>query len=115
MPTGQAVANALGEQMLTGDEIKDGAASQDQVDALEQGGFLDRTPLWYYILVESAVRADGQHLGPVGSTIIAEVIVGLILLSPNSILRKQDWEPSLGQQQGKFDLPDLLRFAEVLA
>ena len=115
MPTGQAVANALGEQVLTGDEIKDGAASQDQVDALEQGGFLDRTPLWYYILVESAVRADGQHLGPVGSTIIAEVIVGLILLSPNSILRKQDWEPSLGQQQGKFDLPDLLRFAEVLA
>jgi hypothetical protein len=114
MPTGQAVANALGEQVLTENEIKEGAASQDQVDKLEQGGFLDRTPLWYYILVESAVRADGQRLGPVGSTIIAEVIVGLILRSPDSILTQQGWEPSLGQQQGKFDLPDLLKFAGVL-
>jgi hypothetical protein len=114
MPTGQAVANALGEQVLTEDEIKEGAASPDQVQALEQGGFLNRTPLWYYILVESAVRAEGQHLGPVGSRLVAEVIVGLIQRSPDSILRQPGWEPSLGQQQGRFDLPDLLRFAGVL-
>jgi Animal haem peroxidase len=115
MPTGQAVARELGEDVLTEDEIKDGAASLDQVEVLEQGGFLNRTPLWYYILVESAVRADGQHLGPVGSRLIAEVIIGLIQRSPDSIMVQQNWEPSLGQQQGKFDLPDLLRFAEVLS
>lgn len=115
MPTGQAVAGALGIPVLTEDEIKQGASSEDQAQALEQGGFLDHTPLWYYILVESAVRTNGQHLGPVGSTIIAEVLVGLILRSPNSILRKQNWEPSLGQQPGTFTLPDLLRFAGVLA
>ncbi|HET7270021.1 MAG TPA: hypothetical protein VFI90_02935, partial [Rubrobacter sp.] len=115
MPTGQAVAGALGIPVLTAKEIKKGAASGDQVKALEQGGFLDDTPLWYYILVESAVRAHGQHLGPVGSTIVAEVIVGLILHSPNSILRMQNWEPSLGQKPKKFGLPDLLKFAGVLS
>ena len=114
MPTGQAVAGALRIPVLTEDEIRHGAASRDQVRALEQGGFLDHTPLWYYILVESAERADGQHLGPVGSTIVAEVIVGLILRTPRSILRTQDWEPSLGQQSGTFTLPDLLKFAGVL-
>jgi Animal haem peroxidase len=114
MPTGQAVARALGEEVLTEDEITAGSASPEQVRVLLQGGFLDRTPLWYYILVESAVRAEGQHLGPVGSRLIAEVIVGLIQRSPSSILAQQDWKPSLGQQQGKFDLPDLLKFAGVL-
>ena len=75
---------------------------------------MERTPLWYYILAEAAVRADGQKLGPVGSTIVAEVLVGLIRRSPNSILRERDWEPTLGESPGTFNLPDLLRFAGVL-
>jgi hypothetical protein len=116
MPTGQAVARALGEEVLTEDEITAGAASPEQVRALVQGGFLDHTPLWYYILVESAVRADGQHLGPVGSRLIAEVIIGLVQRSPNSILRQENWKPSLDRkEEDTFTLPDLLRFAGVLS
>ena len=116
IPTGQAVANALGEQALTPDEIKDGAASQDQVQALEQGGFLDRTPLWYYVLAEAATLENGRRLGPIGGTIVAEVLVGLIRRSKNSILRVDDWEPTLPSvRPGKFTLSDLLRFAGVLA
>jgi hypothetical protein len=116
IPTGQAVANALGEDVLTEDQIKDGAASPEQVGALEQGGFLDRTPLWYYVLAEAATLENGRRLGPVGGTIVAEVLVGLIRRSENSILRVDDWEPTLpSARPGEFTLPDLLRFAGVLA
>jgi hypothetical protein len=50
-----------------------------------------------------------------GATIVAEVLVGLVRCSENSILRAEDWEPTLpSAQQGRFDLPDLLRFAGVI-
>jgi hypothetical protein len=115
MPTGQAVAQALQIPVLTPEEIKQGAASDEEVQALEKGGFLDRTPLWYYILVEAAVRADGQRLGPVGSTIVAEVLVGLVRRSPDSILDPDStWEPNLPSPQQGSNLADLLRFAGVL-
>ena len=77
-------------------------------------GFSARTPLWYYILAESAFHAKGKHLGPVGSTLIAEVLIGLIKESENSILRNPIWEPTLPSAHGKFTLEDLLRFAGVL-
>ena len=34
------------------------------------------TPLWYYILREAQVKGNGEHLGPVGGRIVAEVLVG---------------------------------------
>jgi hypothetical protein len=126
LPTGQAVARALRQRLqgvrdipvLTAEQIRQGAGNdQQQIQALEAGGFLERTPLWYYILAEAAVLGDGQHLGPVGSTIVAEVLVGLVRRSPDSILEPGlDWEPNLpSAQPGRFTLPDLLRFARVLA
>jgi hypothetical protein len=124
MPTGQAVAGALGIPVLTEDQIKQGAASDKQRQVLEDAGFLVRTPLWYYILAEAAVlgkeegqdQEGGQRLGPVGSTIVAEVLVGLIRRSPDSILDPgANWQPNLpSAQPGTFTLPDLLRFAGVL-
>jgi hypothetical protein len=82
---------------------------------LEDAGFLDRTPLWYYILAEAAVLGNGRRLGPVGGTIVAEVLVGLVRRSQNSILRDDDWTPSLpSETPGTFTLADLLRFAGVL-
>lgn len=116
IPTGQAVAGALGIPALTPQEIEQAAASQPQVDALRAGGFLEQTPLWYYVLVEAAARTGGKRLGPVGSTLIAEVLVGLVRRSEDSILKGQRrWKPSLpGAQRGTFTLPDLLRHAGVL-
>jgi hypothetical protein len=124
MPTGQAVARALKEKLqgvrdipvLGPNRIRQGAASEEQVQALEDGGFLERTPLWYYILAEAAELGDGQHLGPVGSTIVAEVLVGLVRRSSNSILRAQNWQPTLpSDQPGTFTLTDLLKLAGVLS
>jgi hypothetical protein len=123
LPTGQAVAGAL-QQKLSGvrdipvlgpNRIRNAAASDDQVAVLEDAGFLERTPLWYYILAEAALLGNGRRLGPVGGTIVAEVLVGLVRRSKNSILRAQDWAPTLpSNQPDSFTLPDLLRFAGVL-
>ena len=55
-------------------------------------------PLWYYILREAewygvthdpneiAVGFGGQHLGPVGSRIVAETLIGLLWLDTASFL-----------------------------
>jgi heme peroxidase len=115
LPTGQAVATALGLTPLTAAEIEAAAASADQVAALQAGGFSARTPLWYYVLAEAA-HGGGQHLGPVGSTIVAEVLIGLARRSKQSILTDPNWHgPTLpSAHAGKFVLADLLRFAGVL-
>ena len=121
MPTGQAVAEHLGLTPLTGQQIRD-AVGDTQADELANGGFLDRTPLWFYVLAEAAHRnaepghSDDHRLGPVGSTIVAEVLIGLVRRSEDSILSTPGWTPSLpAKNPGEFDLADLLRFAGVLA
>lgn len=122
MPTGQALAKAMNLTPLTAAELEDVASKvtppaggESQLDVLRSSGFAERTPLWYYILAEAAAHAKGKHLGPVGSTLVAEVLIGLIKESENSILRNPIWEPTLpSAKNGKFTMEDLLRFAGVL-
>ena len=117
LPTGQAVARRLGLPVLTPSQIETAAADPGQVLALRDGGFLERTPLWYYLLAEAAHPSggNGQRLGQVGSTIVAEVLIGLVRRSADSILKTPGWQPSLpSAHPGSFELADLLRFAGVL-
>src|SRR5215218_4252346 len=124
LPTGQAVARALGQRLqgvrnipvLSPQQIE-AAASEEQVQVLQDADFLVRkTPLWYYILAEAAALGNSEHLGPVGSTIVAEVLVGLVRRSEGSILRTANRQPTLpSAQPGTFTLTDLLRFARVLS
>ena len=123
LPTGQAVARALKGRLqgvrpipvLTPQQIR-GVASDEQARVLQDAEFLERkTPLWYYILAEAAFLEGGERLGPVGSTIVAEVLVGFVRRSEGSILRANGWQPTLPRAQpSTFTLPDLLRFARVL-
>jgi nucleoid-associated protein YgaU len=113
LPTGQALATLLGVDVLTPQQIEAAAGSSAQADALRNGGFLERTPLWYYILAEAAHHGE-DRLGPVGSTIVAEVIIGLIRHSPESILHYPGWTPSLPSHGDDFELADVLRLAGVL-
>jgi hypothetical protein len=112
LPTGQAVAEALGITPMTAAEIETAADDPAQVTVLRASGFNARTPLWYYILAEAnGPGSHGNRLGPVGSTLLAEVLVGLVQRSEDSILRSRDpWRPTLGSND-RFDLPDLLRLA----
>lgn len=59
--------------------------------------------LWLYILAEAEVigrsqpngtAKKGEGLGPVGATIVAEVIMGLLELDPHSYLgANRNWSP----------------------
>ncbi|HEX2077892.1 MAG TPA: heme peroxidase family protein [Longimicrobium sp.] len=113
IPTGQAVARAMDEKPLTAAQIE-AAVPADQAQVLRSAGFLERTPLWFYVLAEAAHHAGGRHLGPVGSTIVVEVLAEMARRSEDSILEAPEWQPTLGQTAGQFDLPDLLRLGGVL-
>lgn len=116
VPTGQAVATRLGLTPLTSDELRQG--NSDAVNlALAGGGFTERTPLWYYVLKEAEVRADGNSLGELGSRIVAETIVGQVRHDDEAYLA-HGWTPEEGLRTAD-DRPvrtitDLLRFAGVL-
>src|SRR5467141_638168 len=73
LPSGEAVARAVGAKPLTPQEL---ALGDWQVE----------TPLWLYILREAAVHGGGDHLGEVGGRIVAEVVVGIIRTDPESYL-----------------------------
>jgi Animal haem peroxidase len=117
LPTGQAVASALGLPVLTPAQLTQGV-DQAIVDALTQGKFLDRTPLWFYVLRESERVAQGNTLGPVGSRIVAETIIAQIRHDPTSYLNQTSWSPSAGVRlpdgSPVRSIADFLRFAGVL-
>lgn len=116
LPTGQAVAAALNLPVMTPQDIEQVARSisDEQLAAVRDGEFLERTPLWYYILAEAAADSSGR-LGPVGSTIVAEVLIGLVRGSKDSILRQTHWKPTLGQTSDRFTLSDLFELGGVLS
>jgi hypothetical protein len=104
LPSGQDVARAMQEEPLDGSELAD----------LEQFGFQECTPLWFYILREAHRRAGGERLGPVGGRIVAEVFIGVLHGDRNSYLRQDpQWKPTLGARRGRFSMVDLLRVAGV--
>jgi hypothetical protein len=115
LPTGQAVATELGIAPLTRIELQQAVTPQEFL-VLDNAGFVDRTPLWYYVLAEAAARGNGERLGPVGSRIVAEVLISLVERSDDSILKGgPPFKPSLpSATPGTFILSDLLRHAGVL-
>ena len=110
LPPGPAVAEKLEQPAL----------SAEQLRIVEHAGFapfrdelLHKTPLWYYVLceAESERGAKGRHLGPVGSRIVGEVLLGLIEGDPRSYLSQPEpWTPTLGSPKGTFSMAQLIRF-----
>ena len=88
----------MGETPLT--------ASENELAA---SGWSRGTPLWLYILLESAARAGGERLGPIGGRIVAEVLIGLIDADPGSYRSIEPaWTPTLPFRGSSFGLTDLL-------
>lgn len=75
LPSGQAAARAFGEPELTERELTRDCAGDltAQGEVLQATGMLRATPMFFYLLKESEVRAHGNHLGRTGSRIVAEV------------------------------------------
>jgi len=84
LPSGEAVARCFGVTPLSPEEI--GAT---------RIGWSGETPLWYYVLREAEVRANGDRLGPVGGRIVGEVLIGLLDLDVRSVrFAPPDWRPA---------------------
>lgn len=98
LPSGERVAERIGATPLTQEEL-----------GLAEWRWTDETPLWLYVLREAAAHHDGDRLGEVGATIVAEVLVGIIGADPESFLALEpDWSPSLPARGERFRLVDLL-------
>ncbi|OLE21218.1 MAG: peroxidase [Catenulispora sp. 13_1_20CM_3_70_7] len=100
LPSGEAVARAVGAKPLTRLQ-------------LALGDWQDETPLWLYIQREATIQSEGDRLGEVGGRIVAEVVVGIIRNDPESYLSSNpDWQPTLpSHQAGTFKIRDLLILA----
>jgi hypothetical protein len=75
---------------------------------------LDTLPLWLYVLVEARLLgdSDGLSLGPVGATLVAEVLLGLLEADPNSYLQPHPpWTPELSHAASRdFTMLELVRY-----
>ena len=134
LPTGQEVAQELVARgliepadVLGGDTLldikvhqpvngtdRDLAGTGISVSALREA-ISAHTPLWYYVLHESAVQTQGERLGKVGGRIVAEVVIGLLLSDPGSILRADaGWRPQADEcgcpSDGDYRMIDLLEW-----
>jgi hypothetical protein len=99
LPAGQAIAAAMGQDPLTSADLAD-------IGAIH-APFAASTPLWYYILAEAKIAADGLTLGPVGGRIVTETLIGLLRADPASYLsRSPRFRPFLGTDLSLGPAPD---------
>jgi hypothetical protein len=105
LPSGEAVARALGVEPLTPDQV-----------GLSPRGWEAETPLWYYVLREADIQQDGDRLGEVGGRIVGEVLVGIVDADPESYRAvDRSWRPTLpASTEGRYGITDLIR-AHALA
>lgn len=115
MPSGENIALLMGRSEA---EIK---KVSDKANASSSNTLGGKTPLWYYLLTEaeeigretsngSFDKAEG--LGPVGARLVAEVIIGLMELDPNSFLAKnRAWSPIDGLGEGVKGVGDMLTYS----
>jgi hypothetical protein len=110
LPSGQSIATHMNVPALPKDDLKELSGFGVKLD--------ESTPLWYYVLKEAEIMANGSRLGPVGARIVGEVIIGLLQLDRDSYLTADpEWRPTLPTRSGKvtgdFRMVDFLTFAGV--
>jgi hypothetical protein len=123
LPSGQAVAAAMGVQPIPDDKLRVGKATEGDTNNNAKLTdispiFKNNAPLWYYVLAEAQqqfVKNDTPlRLGPVGGRIVGEVIVGLMYADKHSFLRQDPlFQPRKDFQSstGEFKMADLLKQA----
>jgi hypothetical protein len=121
MPTAQATYAAMRSRgvrpfwMLTPEEIASG--SQARQNAIIAGDFHVTTPLWFYILKEAEVLNGGEALGPMGTHLVANTLLGLIIEDGDSYWNAQGgrWSPNKFNAAQPIDsLEAMARFSGML-
>ena len=108
LPAGQDVARAMGLAPLSNVELG--------VPDPRNAGWAGKAPLWFYILREAEIRQSGRRLGPVGSRLVTEVILGILDCDKNSYLyAKTPFRPTAPiAPAGTFTMGDFAAFAQAL-
>ena len=118
VPTGQACRAAV--EQVRGSALPAVDLELDEIETTIPGsGFAEHTPLWYYVLRE-AEKSEGDHLGPLGSYIVASTLVGLLVVDKRSYWQSGEgedrWEPADFRPADPIDsFQKMLRFAGMLA
>ena len=101
--SGEALAKFYGIAAMAPEQIEPAASKRDFYEQNErrQPGELRifETPLWYYILREAELTngpgPNASKLGPLGSRLVAEVIVGAIAYAPLSVAKDPSWKSTI--------------------
>src|SRR5262249_24308322 len=124
LPSGQAIARAMGLDPIKDNDLKVGKATEADTKKNKKlvdisPRFADNAPLWYYVLAEAQQQFKDDetpiHLGDVGGRIVGEVIVGLMLQDSHSYLRvNPKFKPleKLLSPKKQFNMADLLKTAK---
>jgi Animal haem peroxidase len=124
LPTGEMIEKRLGrevplreEPVITGEE--------DPWETLDGLGLREKTPLWYYVLLEADIQENGLRLGTVGSRLVAETLDGALRADPMSYLTNTnegwtppEWKTPAGRSMSirrMWHLPIVVGLAEELA
>jgi hypothetical protein len=139
LPSGEAVAQAMGERPLTEDELRIGKATYEDafpdkdnkianrrlVDISRE--FKGKAPLWVYVLAEALeqwrkevedkkLKGDEAdhlpvHLGPVGGRIVAETLIGLLTGDSHSFLSQApNWAPRIPKAGATHTVGDMVKY-----
>jgi len=110
LPAGNEVAVAMGVRPLGDTSLRLRSIKDQSV----RNKVRKAPPLWYYILCEAGGRHGnkGDHLGPVGGRIVAEVLTALLHADPTAYVDQQPaWKPTLPRARDRdFTMADLIRF-----
>jgi len=129
LPTGQAIARAMGVKPLDDAHIQIGKFTgipgdlKGSIVDVAGAVFAGNCPLWTYCLAETVEETihltttsrrksfKARKLGPVGGRIVAETFVGLLAGDSRSYLNQDPrWTPSLAHH-GVFGINELIREA----
>lgn len=96
-------------------------ASGHTEEAIKAGGFDTETPLWFYVLKEAEIFGDGESLGPLGTMLVADTLIGLMLCHPQSYLNAapggEGWLPEHTVKPGGTsitDMPSMMQAAGLI-
>lgn len=114
LPAAQDISKSINTvRTLTETDMRS-VLDDDFAQMMGQAGLFERTPLWLYLLIEAAFEQQGNALGKLGSIIVAETFLTMILTSKTSILRSgAEWDPNQAVGPLGLDNP-LTTIAEIL-
>jgi hypothetical protein len=101
--SGEALAKFYCIPPMAPEQIEPDASKRDLYEQNErpQPGEAHKfeTPLWYYILREAELTngpgPNASKLGPLGSRLVAEVVVGAIAYAPLSVAKELSWKSTI--------------------